>query len=820
MASDLRYAMRSFLKTPAFTVACVLTLALGIGANTAIFSVVDAVLLRKSPFAEIDRLVMLWETDRNTGTTREPASLPDYLDIRERARTLEQTGVLLAGEMNLTPAGGDPRRVPVLRVTHTLLPMLGLQPIAGRTFAAAEDSPGAAGTVLISESFWERELSRRPDAIGTAIRLDDRPYTVVGVLRRGADFGMLQVLNRAAYSRGFADRGERTEVEIWTPLQGDPRQLPRSTHPILAIGRLAAGIDAAAAQTEVAGIMADLERAFPENAARGAFVEPLTDVVLGPFRPALYLLLGAVALVLLVAGVNVASLLIARGSARAHEVAIRGALGARRSRLLRLFLVESLLLTAAATVVGVGLAFTMVRLIVALAPADVPRLGAAAIDGRILAATSAVSALAAIVFGLFPMVQASRGDLQAALRGIGRASQSGGGKRLQQALVVAELGFAVLLVCGAALLIRSLWNVQQIDPGFRSARVLKAEYQLPASRYPSDFRRWPDFAEQHAFTRTLLERAGRLPGIESAAIAGNHPLDPGFTNSFTIIGREAEARTWPEISMRRVTPSYFATVGLAIVKGRALRDGDTTTSSPVALINQAAAERFFTGREPVGAQIRFWGTTRTIVGVVTNERIHGLTEAVPIAAYTPLSQTPSATGVLLLKASLEPAALAASAERVIHDVDPGLAVFAVEGLDRTLSRSVSQRRFIMFLLGTFAVLAVVLAAIGVHGLLSYTVARRRHEIGIRMALGAGRGAVLGLVLREGIGIIAAGLVLGLAAAVGLTRVLQTLLFEVSPRDPWTLITVAAILSAVALLATVLPARRASRIDSAIALRAE
>jgi predicted permease len=820
MLSDFRYALRSFLKNPAFSIACILTLALGIGANTAIFSVVDAVLLRRAPFAEIDRLVMVWETDRNTGTTREPASLPDFLDIKERARTLAEAAVLMAGEMNLTPATGDPRRVPVLLVSHGLLPMLGLEPVAGRGFAEADDRPGAPRSVLIGESLWEREFGRRADAVGSTIRLDDESFTILGIMRRGSDFGVLQILSRAAYSRSFADRGERTEVEIWAPLQGDPRQLPRSTHPIFVAARLAGGIGVDAAQTELTRVMFDLERSFPENAARGAFVEPLSSVVFGPFRPAFYLLLAAVALVLLVASVNVASLLIARGAARMHEVAVRGALGAGRSRLIRLFLVESLVLTAASTLLGLVIAHAVLGIIIAFAPADIPRLTEASVDGRVLAATIVVSALAAIGFGLFPMIQAGRADLQSALRGIGRTSQGRGRKRLQQALVAGELALAVLLVCGAALLIRSLWNVQRVDPGFRSAGVLKAEYQLPGSRYPSDFRQWPNFAEQHAFTRALLERATRLPGVEAAAIAGNHPLDPGLTNSFTVVGREAEARTWPEISMRRVTPSYFATMGLQALRGRLLSDADGTTSAPVALINQAAAERFFPDRDPIGARIRFWGTSRTIVGVVTNERFQGLTAAAPIAAYTPLSQTPSATGTLLLRTRMEPASLATSAERVIHDIDPGLAVFAVEPLDRTISRSVSQRRFTAFLLGAFAALAVILAAIGVHGLLSYNVAQRRQEIGIRIALGAGRGAVLGLILREGVGIIFAGLIGGLAGAVVLTRLLQALLFGVSPTDPLSFVVVAAVLTAVAVVATLLPARRAARVDPLPALRTE
>ena len=820
MLNDVRFAVRSFLKNPEFALACIVTLGLGIGANTAIFSVVDAVLLRRAPFADADRLAMIWETDRNTATTREPASFPDYLDIKERAGSFAATAALLADEMNLAPASGEPRRVPILCVTHDLLPMLGLSPLAGRGFAPSDDVPGGVGRVLISESLWEREFARSPSAIGATLRLDDEPHTVIGVMRRGADFGVLQLLSRAAYSRSFADRGERTEIEIWTALRGSPAQLPRSTHPLFMAGRLAPGVSVDAAQADVARVMSELERAFPENAARGAHVEPIADVVFGPFRRAFYLLLGAVALVLLVASVNVGGLLIARGSARAQEVAVRNALGARSTRLVRLFLVESTLMTALATLLGLAIAFGVVRAIVSLAPADIPRLANASVDLRVLGVTIAVSTLAAIGFGLFPLLQLGRADVHSGLRGTARATVSGRRKHLQQLLVAGELALAVVLLSGAALLIKSLWKVQQIDPGFESAGVLKAEYQLPASRYPSDFRRWPDFAEQHAFTRALLERAAMLPGVETAAIAGNHPLDPGFTNSFTIVGREAEARSWPEISLRRVSPSYFRAVSLPLVRGRLLLDSDTTTAAPVVLINEAAAQQFFPSGDPIGARMRFWGTSRTIVGVVANERFHGVTAPPPIATYAPLAQAPSASGVLLLRTAQQPSTLSASAERVIHEIDPALAVFAVEPLDLTLARSISQRRFTTALLGGFALLALILAAVGIHGLVSYNVERRRQEIGIRMALGAQRGQVLRMIVAEAMALTAAGAVVGTAASLLLTRLMKDLLFEVAPGDPLTLGVVTTTLLAVALAASYLPGRRATRVDPVVALRAE
>jgi putative ABC transport system permease protein len=823
MLSDLRYAVRSFLKTPALTAVILLTLALGIGANTAIFSVIDAVLLRPSPLANIEQLAMVWETDRNTSTTREPASFPDYLDFKARSRSFGGLAALTADELNLTPDKGDPVRLPVLRMSAGMLPLLGLQPLAGRTFTADEDRPGGAAVALISESLWERSFGRDPAAVGQTLRLDDRPTVIVGIMPDGADFGVLQILSAAAYSRGFADRGLQTQVDVWAPLQGDPQQWPRSTHPIFVLGRLASGATAVSAQSEMTGIAADLEKAYPVNVARGVHVEPLSNVVFGPVRPALYILLAAVALVLLVACVNVANLLLARAAARAHEAAVRCALGATQARIARLALAETLLLTLAASALGVGLAHAGVRGLVAIAPPDVPRLPLATINLPVLATTLGVAVLVGIVFGLIPTLQARRLDLQSSLtEGSPRGSAGPGPARLRSALVVAELTFAVVLVSGAGLLIRSFWSLQRVNPGFDTAGVLKAEYQLPATRYPVDFRKWPDFKEQHAFNAALLQRAAALPGVQSAAIAGNHPLDPGFTNSFTVVGREAEAQTWPEISIRRVSPEYFRTVGLALVRGRFFRDSDNTAAAPVALINAAAARRFFPDREPIGGQLRFWGSSRTIVGVVADEKFQGLTEAPPIAAYAPLAQAPSANGagVLLVRTGGDPTALTMAVTRAIHDVDRGLAVFGVEPMHVTLSRSIGRRRFTTLLLALLATVALLLAAVGIHGVLSYGVSQRRREIGIRMALGARASDLIGLIVREGLRLAVVGLALGLAGAFVLTRFLTTQLFGVTPTDPATFAGVAALLALVAVAATAIPARRAGLVDPLVTLRNE
>jgi putative ABC transport system permease protein len=766
---------------------------------------------------------MVWETDRNTGTTREPASVPDYLDFKSRTRTFEQLAAVMAGEVNLTPERGDPIRLPVLNASAEALPMLGLQPIAGRAFTAAEDRPNGPSVVLISESLWERAFQRRDTAVGSALRLDDRPYTIVGIMPDGADFGVLQILSSAAYGRGFADRGFKTDIDIWAPLQADPQQLPRSTHPIFVIGRLAATGSIDAAQSELTAVAADLERAYPENAARGTHVEALDRVIFGPVRPALFMLLTAVALVLIVSCVNVANLLLARANARAQEAAVRCALGASQTRLLREALAETFLLAITAALAGIALAFLGVRFLVSIAPADVPRLMLASVNVRVLFATLGISLLIGVAFALLPTIRARRLNLQALLAdGAGRGSAGPVRNRIRAALVIAELALAVVLVCGAALLIRSFWTLQQVNPGFVTEGVLKAEYQLPASRYPVNFRVWPDFKEQHAFNRALLARATALPGVRAAAIAGNHPLDPGFTNSFTIVGREAEAKSWPEISIRRVSPGYFATVGLQLIRGRLLLDSDTTSSAPVALVNAAAAKRFFGDGDPLGAQIRFWGASRTIVGVVADEKFHGLAESSPIGAYTPLSQSPSANGagVLLVRTTGDPSSLATTVTSVIHQIDPGLAVFAVEPLHDTMTRSIGQRRFTMLLLALFAFVALLLAAIGIHGVLSYGVSQRRREIGIRMALGARRPDLVALVVRQGLVLTLIGLAVGFLGAIAFTRLLSTQLFGITASDPLTLVAVAMLLAFVALAATVSPAHRAASVDPVITLRSE
>ena len=818
---DLRYGLRQLAKNPGFTAVAVITLALGIGANTAIFSVFDGVLLRPVPFEDSERLMMVWETDRNSGTTREPASLPDYLDYRERSETLESLAGFAAGDVNLTRPQGEPLRLPALSATYELLPMLGIEPLLGRSFTPAETRPGGGKVVLISEGLWQRLFRRDTAVLGKTVQLDGITYDIVGVVPDAADFGMLQVLGSAAYSRGYADRGGRQEVGIWMPLQQGVEVWTRDTHPMFMLGRLAAGASIEAAQQELAAIAAELEASYPENDARGVHVEPLEQVVFGDVRPALLVLLCAVGLVLLVSCANVANLLLARSAARQREIALRVALGAGIGRLGRQFLVEGVLLALLGGVAGVALAYFGTDLLLGFAPGEIPRLDAVGVDWRALTVALVLALAVGIAFGLVPTLSARRLDLVSGLQAEAGGARGSGRGLLRSGLVVAELAGAVVLVVGAGLLMKSFWQILAVDPGFRAGQVLKAEFQLPPSRYPVDFATWPDFREMHAFNAALLERAQALPGVEAAAISGSHPLDQGFTNSFRIVGREAESASFAEISIRRVTPAYFDTVRLAVRRGRALSASDSTEAPLVVMINEAAAEQYFEDRDPIGQRIAFWGDERRIVGVVANEKFHGLTAAAPAAVYTPLAQTPS-TGseVLLVRSSGDPKMLAGAVRAAVHDVDPQLAVFGVEPLQDTLGRSVSRQRFTMLLLGAFAGVAILLAAVGVHGVLSYVVSRRTSEMGIRMALGASRGSVIGLVAGQGARLAALGLAVGLAIALVGSRLLASLLYRVTATDPSTFAAVAIAVFAVAMFATILPARRATGIAPTEALRHE
>jgi len=815
LLQDLRFAVRTLLKNPGFTAAAVLTLALGIGANTAIFSVVDGVLLRPAPFEAMDRLAMVWETDRKSSTIHEPASVPDFVDFQRRSIHFQRIGAFAAAEVNLTPDGGDPSRLAALVVTHEFLPLVGVRPLLGRTFNEEDDRPGGPPVALISESLWEQLFSRDPQAIGRTLRINEVPRTIVGVLPSFSDFGVLQILKAADYSRGFADRGGG-RVDVWAPLRPIYGSNPRDNHPIFVVGRLASGATLMQAQDELTRIAADLEQTYPANDARGVHVQSLSQVVFGSVRPALLVLLGAVALVLLIACANVMNLLLVRGTARLREVTVRAALGAGLGRLARQFLVEGAVLAAAGATLGILLAIWGLDVLLALAPGDIPRMGSVGIDLRVLGVTVGLAVTVALACGLLP-------TLQAHAHVAGRSDSAGRThRRFRSGLVVAELGLAMMLMVGAGLLIKSLWRLQQVNPGFETAGVLKAEYQLPASRYPRDFANWPNWPEQRRFNDELQSRIAALPGVTAVTIAGAHPADAGFTSSIQVVGREAEAADWPEPSIRLVAAGYFEALGVPVSAGRRFAQADDGTAAPVIVINAAARRRFFADQEPLGQRIQLWGAARTVVGVVGDERLHGLAEDSPPAVYLPLSQAPSASGAhsVLIRVNGDPGALAPALRTIVRDLDPALALFAVEPLTQTLSSRMGQRRFTMLVLGIFAAVALLLAAVGVHGVLSYTVAQRTREIGIRMTLGADPRGVRALVVTQGAALTLTGLGFGLFGALAVTRILSTLLYGVSAHDPFTFGGVAVTLAAVALMASWFPARRAASVDPLTALRSE
>ncbi len=822
MLHDLRYAMRLLARSPGFAAAAIITLGLGTGMTAAIFSVVDTVLFRPVPFPDAQRLVMVWETDRDTGTSHEPGAWPDFIDFQQRSRRIDRFAGVIAGEATLTPERGEPTRLASLVVTRDFLPLLGVTPLIGRSFTEDDERLGVPAVVLISEGLWRRELASDPAVVGRTLRLNDRPRTIVGVVATGADFGLLQVLSAADYSRGFADRDARSSVDVFTPLQPDPKQLVRDTHPLLMIGRLAPEASIEAAQEELTTIAADLERAYPSNKARGVFLERLERVIFGPTEPALLVLLAAVGLVLLISCVNVANLLLARGTARRREVAVRTAIGAETRHLAQQFLVETVALTSISSALGIALAFVAVRTLVVLAPPAVPRLALVSVDARVLGLSLVIAALAGFLFGLLPMAQSRRTDLSSTLNTDNTRGATGGrhSRLVRSTLVVAEIALAVVLVVGAGLLIKSFWRLQQVNPGFDPSGVLKAQFQLPGSRYPIDFRNWPEAPAVERFNSLLLARVTALPEVESAAIAISHPLDAGFTNSFVIVGREAESENLPEISVRQVSPEYFRTLRVPLISGRVFADSDAPKAPAVVLINSAAAHRLFENRDPLGQQVGFWGTSRTIVGVVGDEKFHGLTKASPIAAYVPLAQAPSRGGdeSLLVRARRDPTEITMTIRSAITDIDPALAIFGVEPLADTLSDSIGTKRFLMTLLVLFAIVALTLAAVGIHGVLSYTVAERTREIGVRIALGASPQRVTRLVMQQGVVLTSLGLALGLVLSVAFARGLASVLFGVSVTDATTFASVLAVLGLVSLLATWLPVRRATRIDPVDAMR--
>jgi putative ABC transport system permease protein len=800
LLQDLRYAFRTLARSPGFAVVAVLTLALGIGANVAIFSVINATLLRPLPYAEPDRLMMLYTRYPDGGQFS--VSLPDFRDWREQAENFEQMAALSFSSSNLTGAEGEPERVQRANVTANFFPMLGARAEAGRLFLEEENRAGAEPVVVLSHGFWQRRFGGDPGVIGQTINLHGSPFTVVGITPPGFRF--------------------QQDVDVWTPLNLDGPQGRRSEY-LTVIGRVRPGVTLDQARTEMAAVGQRLAEEYPEtNGILAVDVESLHEQTIGGLRPALIALMAAVGLVLLIACANVANLMLTRAAAREREMAVRAALGAGRGRIVRQLLTESLVVALIGGGVGLLLALWGIGALRNARAELIPRFAEVGIDAWVLGFALGLAVLTGVAFGLAPAMQFGRWGLSSSLRsgGRGMAGQKGA-CTLRAGLVLAQVALALMLLVGAGLLIRSFDRLQRVDVGFEPRNVLTTRVALPASQYSED-------APRIAFYNGLLEEVAAAPGVQSAALVSGVPLSgsAGYW-SFAIEGRpEPAPGTVVDAQPFAITPGYFQTMRIPVLQGRAFTEQDHAEALRVAIINQEMVRRYWPEGNPIGARITFGDPEdpdtewMTVVGVVGDVRVTGLTDAPYPQIYTSYPQVALGSMVVALRTTRDPLSMAPIVRQAVHRLDPNLPVYDVKTMEQWLDEMIAQPRVGTALLGIFAAVALLLAAVGIYGLISYTVAQRTSEIGVRLALGAEPRDVLKLVVRQGMKPVLAGIGVGVVAAWIGTRLIRSLLFGVSATDPLTFAGVVLFLAAVALLASYLPARRATRVDPMIALRAE
>jgi putative ABC transport system permease protein len=803
LVQDVRYGLRRLTRAPGFTAIALLTLALGIGANSAIFTVVNGVLFRPLPFPEPDRLVGVYHV--YDGGMR-PMSPPNFLDLRARTRTLADIAASAGGTFTLT-GSGDPIRLEGARVSGSFFDVLGIPPMLGRVFRVQDNETGQHRVAMLSYALWRDRFGSDPQIVGKPITLDGDPFIIVGVMPEGF-----------AYP---------AKTPLWIPLEYDEvfRVKNRGAWYLRVVGRLAPGASAESAAREIEGLGAQLEREYPNfNTRVGMTVDPLRAHMVKGVRTALLILLGAVGFVLLIACANVANLFLARAVQREGEMAIRAALGGSRVRLVRQLLTESLLLAIAGGTAGLLLAVWGTDLLIRLKPQGIPRLDDVRIDGAVVAFTACMTIVTGIIFGCMPAWQSTRTDLAGSLKDSARGAVGQAGmRRLRGALVVAEMALAVLLLTGAGLLIRSFAHLQGVDPGFRTNSALTMRLSLPDRGYDTDEKR-------AAFFDTLLDRIQATPGVRSASAISYRPMSGNtFNISFSVAGRpKLKPADEPTVEVRVITPDHFKTLGIPLRRGRPFTRADSASAMPVVLLSESAARKHFPNEDPIGRRIELgWGRKDKdakvggeVVGIVGDVKESGLNEPNEPELYVPYDQVSIGAMTLIVRTDVPPMSLASAVQQYVRQADASLAVSQAETLDNVLAESISQSRFYMLLLGTFAAVALLLAAIGIFGVMSNAVAHRTREIGIRLALGAEASQVRGLVLRQALLLASVGIAVGLAASLQLTKLLRTLLFELSPTDPITLAGVALVLLGVALLASYLPAWRASRVDPLAALKAE
>ncbi len=809
LRQDVRYAVRTLRRAPAFSVVAIGVLALGIAGNTVMFSLVDAVRLRALPYAESDRLVILWGNVMRTALERRGASYPDFLDWRSQASGFE--GMAAVDETRMTLSGsGEASRILVETVSASYFPLLRAHASAGRTFTTAEDVvPGKAAVVVLSDAFWRRQLGGDPQVLGRALVLDARPYTVIGIMPPGF--------------RGLGDR-----ADVWIPfvMGGTAASFAqRATRGFQVLARLAPGASRASVQAEMDTIARRLEQAYPDtNEKRGVEVSPLDEELLGEFRPALRALTIAVVFVLLIACANVANLLLARSEARQREIAVRTAIGAAWPRLLRQLVTESCVLTGAAGAIGIALAAAGLRILLRLSPVTFPSFVHPHVSLRIVLFTGAVSMAVGTLLGLAPAMHSRVSRLSDALKESARGSVGRRARSARSALVVAEVSLAVLLLVGAALMVRTVQHLAAIDPGFNPDRVVSARVSIPRqAAAPSSEAPAPLIVG----ARTLLDRVRALPGVTSASLVSDPPLS-GLDSAvfYSAEGQAAaNAQTMPRAYVHRVLPDFFTTMGIPLRNGRTFLESELRPGSAALIVSEHVAARFWPGQDPIGKRVKLGPLASknpwlTIVGVVGEVKYRGLPEN-PTAdpdLYFPFVDRSQQVS-LVARTAGEPASLIPAIRQVIREVDPNIPVFAVFTMAERIADQTAQSRFTTWIMAAFAAIALLLSAIGIYGVMSYLVSQRTREVGIRMALGAARGEIVRLIVGRGARLIVAGILIGAVASVALQNLMAKLLFRTAIVDGAT-VSAVALLAAVGLLACYLPALHAARVDPLVALRAE
>jgi predicted permease len=818
LAQDLRYALRAFAASPAFTAAAVLSVAIGVGANTAIFSVASALLLRPLPYADADRLAILWNRSPGLGIVEDWFSTAQYFDIRDGHDGFEQLAIAIGGNYNLT-GDGEPERIGTIRVSSNFLPMLGVRPAAGRFFLAEDDAPGTTGSAVLGYGTWMRRYGGDPKAIGRTLILNGQRYQVVGVLPEGFD-----VPREVMPTLGVA---EHAEIMIPLPLGPDAPTI-RTREDYNIVGKLKRGVGVESAQAKMDALTARLRRdhpdVYPPNGGLTFSIVPLHEQVVGDVRRSLVVLVAAVGLVLLIACANVANLLLSRALARQREIAVRAALGAGRGRIVRQLLTESTLLALAGGALGVAFATASLEGIRALGARSVPRLPEIAIDSGVLLFTLLISLAAGLLFGLAPALRVSAADLHNTLkdaaRGSGTSAVWGRGQNTRRLLVIAELALSVVLLIAAGLLIRSFARLQQVPPGFNPSNVLTLELTMTGRKYTES-------ATVVETYRLLWERLRRLPGVTAAGGISSLPLSQMMAwGPITVEGRTPPAgEKFINADMRMVSGDYFRAMEIPLLRGRLFTEHDRADGHRVAVIDSFMADQLWPGVDPIGKRLRTGGADSTtpwitVVGVVGRIKQDALDSDPRIAMYFPHSQYPTRALNVVLRSRSDPAVLGAAARKEIRELDRELPVYGMRTMSERVDLSLARRRFSMLLLALFAALALGLAAIGVYGVMAYLVSQGTREIGIRIALGATPAGILTLVTRQGLAVGAAGVGIGLAAAFVLTRMMRSLLYGVDASDPATFVAIAVLLMFVAVAASYLPARRAARIDPIVSLRSE